>query len=82
MSAWPEAVWIVQQMQDRFQTIGKIDSYEALLNNLNIQLDNLQDKFNTQKQNLSNIKEMVIPDVSETMPIIKQGKIWFVVSDN
>ena len=82
MSAWPEAVWIVQQMQKQFQASGKIDYYQQSINSLNKDLNDLKSDFDKSKNSLDTLQNTIVPIVAYEMPPYRQGTIWFVASED
>ena len=75
MSAWSEAVWIVQQMQKQFQANGLIQQYEQQLNNLLLNLNTLQKDID----DLNEKANIFTPIISSTLPAIQaqEGRVWF-----
>lgn len=53
MSAWPEAVWIVKNIQKNFDFNNELNVYTAQLNSLNTRINNLIDRITTDENNLS-----------------------------
>lgn len=53
MSAWPEAVWIVKNIQKNFDFNNELNVYTTQLNSLNTRINNLIDRITTDENNLS-----------------------------
>ena len=77
MSAWTEAVWIVQQMEKQFQASGMIDQYENLINDLRVNLNDLNDQLQEAQIQLQRYKTISVPFVGEDRPLGTEGMIWF-----
>lgn len=53
MSAWPEAVWIVKNIQKNFDFSTELNYYTTQLNSLNSRINNLIDRVAADENNLN-----------------------------
>lgn len=68
MSAWPQAVWIINKLSAKFDFSDQITLFTTYINELNT-------KVNSINSNLSNMEHSVI--VSSTQPTNRfQGLVW------
>lgn len=82
MSAWSEAVWIVQQMKKQFQANGVIQQYEQNLNQLSENLNNIKNNIDSLEEQANNNTQIFTPIVSTTYPSsIQDGMVWFQVHE-
>ena len=94
MSAWPEAVWIVKNIQKNFDFSTELNYYTTQLNSLNSRINNLIDRVAADENNLNETAAALEgrtvtffsepstenPNIPENLPTdYGKGTIWLVL---